>query len=760
MVTTFRKKLLVFITVSVGILCAALPWISARSLQGEMRENLKDNAVKMAQMLARRLKDPLSLGEQDKAHDAAANAREHPDVAQLYVYDHAGRLMTDGTPNTQGRGEHPTDQGGKNALEAEEAKLTMSGAELDIAVPVLSGASRHGTVRMIYSLDAWNVGADAARERAMILGSALGFVFLVCALVLLRGLTRPLTQLMQDVRRVGQGEESQQLVSARRDEFGMLSRAFDEMLGALGLQTVSLKRLDAILAALPTPTFVLDDRGRIRRVNPVALELLESNADAVLDRPVHEILATPSDELDLGDWASVLEHDRRRIKGELGTDNDERIPVEVYLSHLDDAKHPHARSVLAAVDVRDALAIEAQLRDQNQELESAIEAVEAASDAKMRFLATMSHEIRTPMNGVIGMTQVLLESDLDADQRDSIDVIRSSGEALLAIINDILDFSKIEAGKLVLEDVDFATTKLVEDSLKTVQVAAQAKGLELSSDVAADVPSWLRGDQGRIRQTLLNLLGNAVKFTTEGAVCVRVRRAVTGGRETIRFAVEDTGIGISSEAQARVFDSFTQADESTTRRFGGTGLGLAITSRLVQLMGGEIRVESVLGSGSTFSFDLPLRAGSPPVGDEQPVDAAAGRMRWLGSRGDRPARVLVVEDNAVNRKVARRLLEMCGVEVETAADGAQGVEALRASTYDIVFMDCHMPVMDGLAATRAIRQLGGTAARTPIVALTASAFREDRERCTDAGMDGFLMKPVEAGELQGVLSAYLPRAAA
>jgi signal transduction histidine kinase/ActR/RegA family two-component response regulator len=373
------------------------------------------------------------------------------------------------------------------------------------------------------------------------------------------------------------------------------------------------------------------------------------------------------------------------------------------------------------------------------------ESTKREAEIKAQFFANMSHEIRTPMNGVIGMTRLLLDTPQSDEQRDYTETIQRSADGLLRIINDILDFSKIEAGKLTLHSTEFEPGELINTTLKILSTDLRSKGLRVIVDVDPSI-GWRKGDAGRLRQVLLNLAGNAVKFTSEGSVTVRAWPA-EGDR--VRFEVIDTGIGISQKSLGRLFQAFTQVDDSDRRQYGGTGLGLSISQKLVVLMGGEIGVESKIGVGSTFWFSVPLERIAAPVLQDVPVVPVGDVSKNSRSTGH----VLVVEDNVINQKVTISLLKKLGHTADIAVNGMEAVEQASRTTYDLILMDCQMPVMDGFEATRQIR-MHGNYKNTPIVALTAGAFKSDEVNCLAAGMDAYLSKPVNITSLADVLQRW------
>ena len=438
------------------------------------------------------------------------------------------------------------------------------------------------------------------------------------------------------------------------------------------------------------------------------------------------------------------------------------LPVFVSLATSDQAHHLAAAIVVAlftlgmAIVARrahltliDHLQVTARLAVSEEAAKRAESVMREARDlaerlarARSAFLANMSHEIRTPMNAVLGFVELILDTELTTEQRRALELVRSSSEALLMILNDILDYSKIEAEHLELETIPFDVSKVVHATASLLAVRAREKHLELLAEVAADVPRAVRGDPTRLRQVLMNLIGNAIKFTEQGEVVISVSAAPTDGTAKLTFAVRDTGIGIAAEHIASVFKEFTQADSTMTRRYGGTGLGLAISQRLVRLMGGELSVKSEVGRGSEFSFGLTLPVETAPPGRATALAALGGR------------RMLIVDDNQTNRRILREMLAAEGINVDEASTAADGLEALRRVRYDLAILDVQMPDMDGFQLATAVRG-DKKIKRTNLLMLTSAGQRGDGERCRELGIRGYLTKPISRSDLLEALGTVL-----
>ncbi len=486
-------------------------------------------------------------------------------------------------------------------------------------------------------------------------------------------------------------------------------------------------------------------KARILYVNPAFTRITGYSAEEAVGSNPLMLLGKLPDQVQM-EAARIAISRGRPFRTELVNYRKDGTPFDVdwAISPVRDRLGQITHWVSVRRDITSRKLAQAALQSTNAQLALARDAAEAANQAKSQFLANMSHEIRTPLNGILGIAELLASSELDAEQRENLGIIQRSGDALLTLINDILDLSKIEFGRVQPESVPFEPAKLAKDLVGLLGPRAESRRLSLACDIGPGVPALVKGDPTRLRQILLNLLGNALKFTEAGAVRLELRPE---GADRIRFTVTDTGMGIPEDRMDRLFQLFSQVDASTTRRFGGTGLGLAISQKLAGLLGGEITVRSVPGAGSAFSFSLPLPV---TVAATAPRPATGGTD--LASPTLPPLRILLAEDNPVNRKVVLAQLARAGLGAEVAVDGREAVEKISVQTFDVILMDVHMPRLDGLAATREIRALAASIRQPYIITLTANALHGDREACLAAGADAYLAKPFKPAELVKLLA--------
>lgn len=630
--------------------------------------------------------------------------------------------------------------------------------------------SKHPVRLLLISDDKTYLQSIASvRNRSMILALSLSIVALIIAVFASRRLTAPLIQMTKSVQEYERIGGIIKLPINAKDEIGVLARAFYNVLSAVRKQTADAKsasvRMHAILETAADAIITVDMQGTIQSFNHSAESIFGYSETEVTGQNIAILIPILDSPLGGHDFSvSMMEEFYKKIGGssevQARRQNGDEFPIDLSLSEVKtDDEHLFTgviRDISARKDTEETLLKYAQeLEGQSLELETSRMKAETANSAKSEFLANMSHEIRTPMNGIIGTCSLMTETKLTKKQTAYLNTITNSSEALLQIINDILDFSKIEAGKLDFEILSFDLIALMEE-IKDVMSVNVASGVQLKLQYSPDIPHYVFGDPGRIRQIMSNLLSNAIKFTLEGEIKISIDSSVVEGeKHKFTISVEDSGIGIPENKLEHVFDKFGQAEESTTRKFGGTGLGLSICSKLVEIMGGEISVESVSGEGSTFSFTMYLALSSV---EETGEIAQSQNMADLKKIKFDNVRVLLAEDNRTNMMMVTEILEQCGCHVTPARNGFEVIELETKETFDLIFMDCRMPEMDGYDATRLIRdrEQREKLNHTPIVALTANAMKGDRDKCLAAGMDDYVAKPVKKEHLAAMLLKCLP----
>jgi PAS domain S-box-containing protein len=686
--------------------------------------------------------------------------KESPSIDYVVVTRNDGfSLVFTKSGWTQNNMQGPWTPEGKRVARNSFLKSDISSNEVyHYSYPFQYSSIDWGWIHIGLSLNKFNDNIAALYLRTVLLALFCLFIGSFVALFLSRKLTNPILSLANTTILVAQGDLTARADIRTGDEIDLLAQSFNNMTEKLektqGEIIAAREYTDNIIKSMNDSMIVVSPAGVIERVNNATVNILGYGEDELVGAHIDMIFKPAGTEQNgksiFPDISNIINLGYiNNLETYFLAKDGKQIPVIFSASVIHGVGGILQGIVCVALDIT-------ELKKTEEALRLAKENAEAANLAKSTFLANMSHEIRTPMNGVIGMAELLLNSNLDQQQRKQLQMLRSSGESLLTIINDILDYSKIEAGKFVLENYIFDIRETIAETVEMFMDQAKQKGINLSYNVDAAIQQFAEGDALRLRQILVNLLANSVKFTERGEVALRVTHEdESSNMLALRFSVSDTGIGLSPEAINQVFDSFSQADGSMTRRFGGTGLGLTIAQQLCHLMGGEIHVESTLNKGSTFSFTVRLKRSQV-----QYVRTTSQRKESIRHKYRFDADLLLVEDSPVNLEMGRGMLESFGCRVDTALNGVDALNAIEKKVYDVVLMDCQMPVMDGYEATRRLRDMESSVdgvRRKPltIIALTAHAMKGAKQVCLDAGMDDYLAKPFTMGNLGEILSRWI-----
>jgi PAS domain S-box-containing protein len=729
---SIKKKLILITTwICVSTLLLAGAAIVVRDVVSLKRSMVRDLSIQAA-IAGRALTASLAFEDPDSAEATLAILLADPNVVEARVYDADGALFA----------EYRRDpSAGRLAPEHAEPRGYRFNAEhLTLFEPLTLDGDRIGTLCMIADLDQLSEAVKHSVTVLALVLAASGLLAFVMTSRLQQMVSGPILMLADAAAEIGRGRLSMRVPVHGDDELARLAAALNQMAHDLGAKTVSKNYVDQIFESMLESLVVVGPDRLIERANGATRELLQCDEEELLGRPA-EILfgGSPAewprlDEVFAEGFVSQTEAVYRAKDGL-------EVPVSFSASVMAD-ENGQARGVVFV-----AHNITARKKAEREIIEARESALEA-SRLKSEFVANMSHEIRTPLNGIIGMTELALDTDLTEEQREYMAAVKSSSDSLLSLINDILDFSKIEAGKLEIEAIPFLLRDCLTDAVQTLAVRASEKSLELSVRMADDLHNDVVGDPSRLRQVVVNLVGNAVKFTDAGSVHLNVDVDKIGDCEaSYHFVVSDTGVGIPLNKRKAIFGAFAQADGSTTRRYGGTGLGLAICRSLVSSMGGRLWVASEEGKGSNFHFVVPLKLYRPDAPSGLPVSLAA--VEGLSA--------LVVDDQASSRRVLITALDHWRMRPRAVASGADALQelAITASAgerIDLVLLDDRMPEMDGFAVAKRIRN-DPAISRIPIILLTSGGARGDCARCRELGIDGYLVKPVDAGKLFEMIAA-------
>jgi PAS domain S-box-containing protein len=748
---TFRQKTILGIASIEAILLLILIWTGINYLRISNESELIKRASTTLTLLSRASRDAVLSTDIATLEDIVNDAIETPGLGYVRILAPNGVILAEA-------GSHLPASG---SFTADVNYAGVDDGSFDKAIDIMESNTRYGRIEIGLSTAHINTIVSDARRKAGTIALVEMLLVALFSLALGTYLTRQLSSLNDASRRITEGELGYQLPVRGNDELAHTARTFNRMSRQL---QEDLKHQNAIINSALDCIINMDHEGRITEFNPMAEQTFGYSRAEVIGRSLVETIVPPAQR----------EAHNKGLKHYLATGESPILGkrIEVTALRSDGTEFP-VEMAISVTRIKDKPLFTSYMRDitERREYEIALQQAkvlaEEAAEAKSSFLANMSHEIRTPMNAVLGLLGLLAEEDnLTTHQQTWVKTAHQSSNMLLNLINDTLDFSKIDAGKLSLDTESFNLRSLIDTTINMLAPKAESKGISLSSSLEKTLPTNIEGDSGRLRQILVNLIGNAIKFTDQGEINLEVASTGDGEIHFLRFAVHDTGIGIQTRDQEKLFTAFTQLTRDDAIPPDGTGLGLAISRQLVKLMGGDIGVESEPDEGSCFWFEIPLVQGSPATENLAETGPATDRVAPVtGQLHDQPpvsprpgsgARILLAEDSPANQMVALAMLKETGNHIDTVMNGKEAVESLCNLPYDLVLMDISMPEMNGMEATTVIRELAGDKGRIPIVAMTAHAIKGDREKFLAAGMNDYISKPVDKQMLLEVLDRWLP----